>query len=182
MRPIVIASDIHGSSFYCRKLIDAIHREDARRVFLLGDILYHGPRNELPRDYNPKAVIAMLNGLVTPVYGVRGNCDAEVDQMVLNFPIMSESCWIDCGWRMIFATHGHIYNENHLPPLSPGDILLHGHTHVPVWKLLGDDSYYVNPGSVSLPKENSPHSYMTLQDGKLMWKDLDGTLFHTMNV
>ena len=142
MRPIVIASDIHGSSFYCRKLIDAIHREDARRVFLLGDILYHGPRNELPRDYNPKAVIAMLNGLVTPVYGVRGNCDAEVDQMVLNFPIMSESCWIDCGWRMIFATHGHIYNENHLPPLSPGDILLHGHTHVPVWKLLGDDSYY----------------------------------------
>lgn len=172
----LIASDIHGSAYYCRELIEAFHREKADRILLLGDILYHGPRNDLPRDYAPKEVIAMLNPLSHSILSVRGNCDTEVDQMVLSFPVLAEYALLTADRRVIFATHGHIYNIDNLPPLHKGDILLHGHTHVPVCQ--ESEAYtYLNPGSVSIPKENSPHSYMTFDGSTFLWKDLSGEVY-----
>ena len=179
---LMIASDIHGSAYYCKKMVAAYQREHADRLLLLGDILYHGPRNDLPEDYDPKAVISLLNPLKQEILCVRGNCDTEVDQMVLDFPIMADYAVLTEGERLIYATHGHVYNTAHLPPLQPGDILLHGHTHVPAWQAFGEGNLYLNPGSVSLPKENSPHSYLTLEGGKFLWKELDGTVYHELNI
>ncbi len=171
----LIASDIHGSEFYCKKLLEAYKNEEADRLLLLGDILYHGPRNDLPEGYAPKAVIALLNEIKNEILCVRGNCDTEVDQMVLDFPILGEYAVIPVGNRLLYATHGHNFNEDHLPPLMKGDILLHGHTHVP--KCSEHEEYiYMNPGSVSIPKENSYHGYMTLCDCKFLWKDFDGNI------
>lgn len=171
----MIASDIHGSAYYCRKLLEAYDREGADRLLLLGDILYHGPRNDLPKDYATKEVIALLNARKNDIYCVRGNCDGEVDQMVLEFPVLSDYCVIADGNVAIYATHGHVYNEQHLPPLHPGDILLHGHTHVPKCVVHETEPYIcMNPGSVSLPKEDSWHGYMLLENSEFLWKDLDG--------
>ena len=170
---LMIASDIHGSARYCREMLRAMDAEQPDRLLLLGDILYHGPRNALPEEYDPKAVAAMLNARAQDLLCVRGNCDTEVDQMVLEFPIMAEYAILYLGGRMIFATHGHVFNEKNLPMLKKGDILLHGHTHVPVFR--ETESYtYINPGSVSIPKENSWHGYLILEDGVFTWKDLDG--------
>ena len=169
----MIASDIHGSAYYCRELLAAFEREGAQKLMLLGDVLYHGPRNDLPRDYAPKEVIAMLNAIKEKLLCVRGNCDTEVDQMVLEFPVLADYAILVAGERMIYATHGHVYNENKLPPLQKGDVLMHGHTHVP--KCVEHEDYlYINPGSVSIPKENSAHSYLILEDANLTWKSLDG--------
>ena len=129
---LMIASDIHGSAYYCEKLIEAYHREEADRLLLLGDLLYHGPRNDLPEGYDPKKVITMFTGIKDDVFSVKGNCEAEVDQMVLEFPIMAEYALLPVGKRLIFATHGHIYNKDKHPALHQNDILLSGHTHVPV--------------------------------------------------
>lgn len=174
---LMIASDIHGSAYYCEKMLDAFRREGADRLLLLGDLLYHGPRNDLPRDYAPKAVIEMLNAHRDRLLCVRGNCEAEVDQMVLTFPVLSDSCILWLDGRMIFATHGHIFNENALPPLRDGDILLHGHTHVPACRNHDGENgpryTYLNPGSVSIPKENSAHGYMTLEGDLFSWKELE---------
>ena len=178
----MIASDLHGSYYYAQQLQQAFEREQADRLLFLGDLLYHGPRNDLPRDYAPKQVIPLLNSLAPKLLCVRGNCDAEVDQMVLDFPIMADYAVLTEGERLIYATHGHVYNTAHLPPLQPGDILLHGHTHIPVWEVFGTDNLYLNPGSVSLPKENSPHSYLTLEGRKFLWKELDGTVYHELNI
>lgn len=168
-----IASDIHGSAYYCRKMLERYKTENADRMLLLGDILYHGPRNDLPEGYAPKEVIEMLNAMKDEILCVRGNCEAEVDQMVLKFPVLADYAIIDLGNSIIYATHGHIYNENNLPPMKKGDILLHGHTHVP--KCVEHEDYtYMNPGSVSIPKENSYHGYMTLENKKFVWKDLNG--------
>ena len=167
----MIASDLHGSAYYCRKMLEAFEREGADRLFLLGDLLYHGPRNDLPREYAPKEVIPLLNGKKEKLLCVRGNCDAEVDQMVLEFPVLADYAVLPVGQRLIYATHGHIYHVKNLPPLAPGDVLLHGHTHIPACEE-ADDMLYLNPGSVSIPKENSPHGYMTLEDGLVCWKDL----------
>jgi len=169
----LIASDIHGSEYYCRKLLEAYDREQADRLLLLGDILYHGPRNDLPKGYAPKMVIELLNARKNSILCVRGNCDTEVDQMVLRFPIMADYAILEAGNRIIYATHGHLYNEQTPPPLKKGDILLCGHTHVPAC-VEHEDFIYMNPGSVSIPKENSPHGYMTLEKGTFLWKDLDG--------
>ena len=179
---LMIASDLHGSAFYCRQLLAAMECEQPDKLLLLGDILYHGPRNDLPEGYAPKEVIAMLNPLRERLLCVRGNCDTEVDQMVLEFPILADYAVLTAGQRLIYATHGHRYNTAHLPPLQPGDILLHGHTHIPAWEQFGRDNLYLNPGSVSIPKENSPRSYMTLQDGVLAWKALDGAAYHTLHL
>ena len=169
----LIASDIHGSEYYCKELLAAYDKEQADRLLLLGDILYHGPRNDLPKDYAPKRVIALLNERKQDIVCVRGNCDTEVDQMVLEFPILSDYCVIDLEKRLVYATHGHIYGEQNPPPIHQGDILLCGHTHVP--KCVEYDSFiYMNPGSVSIPKENSHHGYMTLEDGVFVWKDFGG--------
>ena len=179
---LLIASDIHGAAGYCRRLLDAWDREGDCRLLLLGDILYHGPRNDLPPQYAPKEVLALLNARKDRIFCVRGNCDTEVDQMVLDFPILADYALLDLGGRLVYATHGHVYNLSQLPPLQPGDILLHGHTHVPAWQPFGTDNYYLNPGSVSIPKENTPHGYMLLDDNVFTWKHLDGTVYHTLTV
>ena len=177
---MLIASDIHGSAYWCRKLTEAWDRENPERVLLLGDLLYHGPRNDLPDAYNPKEVLAMLNARKDRILCVRGNCDTEVDQMVLDFPILADYAWIADGECRIFATHGHIYNTNNPPQLRAGEILLHGHTHVPAWENHGAFRY-LNPGSVSIPKEGSAHGYMTYEDGVFRWKTLDGTEYDQLS-
>lgn len=179
----MIASDLHGSAYYCRKMLEAFEREGADRLFLLGDLLYHGPRNDLPREYAPKEVIPLLNGKKEKLLCVRGNCDAEVDQMVLEFPVLADYAVLPVGRRLIYATHGHIYHVKNLPPLAPGDVLLHGHTHVPAWTEFGQGNLYLNPGSVSIPKENSPHSYMTLEGNTVQWKELESSaVFHELTL
>ena len=179
----MIASDLHGSAYYCRKMLEAFEREGADRLFLLGDLLYHGPRNDLPREYAPKEVIPLLNGKREKLLCVRGNCDAEVDQMVLEFPVLADYAALPVGQRLIYATHGHIYHVKNLPPLAPGDVLLHGHTHVPAWTEFGQGNLYLNPGSVSIPKENSPHSYMTLEENTMQWKELESSaVFHELTL
>ncbi|MBQ3052894.1 MAG: phosphodiesterase [Clostridia bacterium] len=169
---ILIASDIHGSAYYCRMLVDTFKKEKADKLLILGDILYHGPRNDLPKDYAPKQVIEMLDELKNVIFCVRGNCDTEVDQMVLSFPVLADYAILPVDKKLIYATHGHVYNENNLPPVANGDILLNGHTHIP--KCVEHENYiYMNPGSVSIPKEESCHSYMTLENGEFLWKNLE---------
>ena len=169
----MIASDIHGSEYYCRKLLEAYDREKAERLLLLGDILYHGPRNDLPKEYNPKKVMELLNARKQDILCVRGNCDSQVDQMVLEFPILADYSIITDGKTVIYATHGHCYHENNLPPLQKGTILLQGHTHVP--KCIEYEDYVsINPGSVSIPKEESWHGYLIWEQDTFIWKDLEG--------
>ena len=178
-----VKSDLHGSAYYCRKMLEAFEREGADRLFLLGDLLYHGPRNDLPREYAPKEVIPLLNGKKEKLLCVRGNCDAEVDQMVLEFPVLADYAVLPVGQRLIYATHGHIYHVKNLPPLAPGDVLLHGHTHVPAWTEFGQGNLYLNPGSVSIPKEDSPHSYMILEENTMQWKELESSaVFHELTL
>ena len=175
MSKIMIASDIHGSAYYCRLMLDRFKEENAERLVLLGDILYHGPRNDLPKEYAPKEVIAMLNPLRNKIICVRGNCDTEVDQMVLDFNVLCEQAYVNFNGCSIVLAHGHKLDEKNIPALNDGDILLCGHTHVP--KCEKREGYvYMNPGSVSIPKENSAHSYMILDD-KFYWKDLDGNVY-----
>ncbi len=178
----LIASDIHGSAHYCRLLLQAFVQEQADKLLLLGDILYHGPRNDLPQGYAPKEVIALLNPLADKIFCLRGNCEAEVDQMVLSFPVLAEYCLLEAAGHLIFATHGHCYNLASPPALSGGDVLLHGHTHVPAKQSAPPGWWYLNPGSVSIPKENSSHSYMILEDGLFLWKRLDGTEFDRLSL
>lgn len=176
----LIASDIHGALPAAEALMTRFHEEGADRLLLLGDLLYHGPRNPLPEGYAPAEVAKLLNGYADRITAVRGNCDAEVDQMVLDFPVLADYCVLPAGEKLIYATHGHIYNLKNLPPLAEGDILLHGHTHVPAWTEFGQGNVYLNPGSLSIPKENSPHSYMTLEDGVFYWKNVDtGEIYRT---
>ena len=169
----MFASDIHGSAYYCRKMLEAYEKEEAERLVLLGDLLYHGPRNDLPKDYAPKQVISMLNEMKNQIYAVRGNCEAEVDQMVLEFPVLADYCILAIDDLTFFATHGHVYNQDHLPPLMAGDILIHGHTHV--LKADKRDGYILlNPGSVSIPKEGNPPTYAIYEDGIFSIRDFDG--------
>lgn len=171
----MFASDIHGSAYYCRKMLEAFDKEQADRLVLLGDLLYHGPRNNLPKEYEPKQVIAMLNEKRDVLYVVRGNCDAEVDQMVLSFPIMADYCLILDGERTIYASHGHVYNQQNLPPLKQGDIFIQGHTHVLAAEK--KETYtFLNPGSVSLPKEGNIPTYAILEDGLFSIRGFDGEI------
>lgn len=169
------ASDIHGSEYYCREMLAAYDREKAERLLLLGDLLYHGPRNDLPKDYNPQKVITLLNEQKQDIVCVRGNCDTEVDQMVLEFPIMADYCVLCMGEQLIYATHGHIFGENNPPLLHKGDILLCGHTHVPKCEK-HENFLYMNPGSVSIPKEGSHHGYLIIESGRFQWKDFSGKI------
>ena len=174
---ILVASDIHGSAHYLKQLIARINDEKPDRILLLGDLLYHGPRNDLPEGYAPKECISLLNShpFTGKVFCVRGNCDAEVDQMVLDFPIMADYCILYAGGRLIYATHGHIYGEENPPKLSDSDILLNGHTHIPACRQ-HDSFMYINPGSVSIPKNGSWHGYMLITDTEIIWKDLTGNI------
>ena len=172
----MIASDIHGSAFYCKQLLNAFKNEHADKILLLGDTLYHGPRNDLPEGYAPKEVISMLNGIKEYIICVRGNCDTEVDQMVLDFPVLSEQVFLCIDKIEMLAVHGH----KPFPPVKSGTVVLSGHTHVP--KLEESDGVtYMNPGSVSIPKENSHHGYMIFENGGFTWKDFDGNIIKTYN-
>lgn len=174
---LLIASDIHGSAFYCKHLIEAFENEHADKILLLGDILYHGPRNDLPKDYAPKEVIAMLNEIKEYIICVRGNCDTEVDQMVLEFPVLSEQAYLCIDDVEMLAVHGH----KPFPPVKCKTVILSGHTHVP--KLEEKDCViYMNPGSVSIPKENSHHGYMVFENKKFIWKDFDGNVKNEYSV
>ena len=176
-----ILSDIHGSEYWCKKALERYRDENCRRILLLGDILYHGPRNDLPEGYNPKGVIALLSAKKDSVLCVRGNCEAEVDQMVLPFPVMADYIAIESGDRVIFATHGHKYDKNNSLPMCRGDVMLSGHTHIPDCTEK-DGKYYLNPGSVSLPKEGSRHSYMIYEDEEFWWEDLSGETYMTLKL
>lgn len=169
----MFASDIHGSAYYCKKALEAYHRHGAQRLILLGDLLYHGPRNELPRDYDPKQVFAALNEYKDQIYAVRGNCDSEVDQMVLEFPMMADYGLLELNGKTFYATHGHVFHKEALPPMRPGDILIHGHTHLPVAETMGE-CYLLNPGSTSLPKDGNPGSYGILDGTVFTIYDFDG--------
>lgn len=170
---ILIASDIHGSAFWCERLLEAFETENADKLLLLGDILYHGPRNDFPQDYAPKKVFAMLNAIKDKITCIRGNCDSEVDQMVLEFPILADYALISDGTRTLFATHGHLFSRETPPLLQAGDILLNGHFHEPTYAELENGAWYANCGSVALPKADTPHSYIVYEDGYLEWKDLE---------
>lgn len=171
---LMFASDIHGSLYYAQKMIEAYQKEGAQKLILLGDLLYHGPRNNLPKDYQPKGVIELLNSHKSEIMAVRGNCEAEVDQMVLEFNVMADYALMYEKDRMWFITHGHTYNTSNPPMLKKGDLLIHGHTHIQAIEEQPQGYIYINPGSVSIPKNGNSHSYMIYDDGKFTIKDFDG--------
>ena len=173
---LLICSDIHGDLDSMKDVLSAYKSEGAEKILILGDLLYHGPRNDLPKSYAPKAVIELLNANKEIVMSVRGNCDTEVDQMVLEFPILADYAYLELDGITVFATHGHHHNTATPPPLLCGDILLHGHTHVLKCEEFGDGNFYLNPGSVALPKENNPRSYMVYEKRCFSVKDFDGNV------
>ena len=168
---LIIASDIHGSAYWCGRLMDLIQKEQPHRVVLLGDLLYHGPRNDLPRDYAPKKVIPMLSALADRILAVRGNCEAEVDQMVLPFPCMADYALLEVDGLQLYLTHGHLKNPDNLPPLTPGTVFLSGHTHVKIDETR-NGIRCLNPGSVSIPKDGS-HSCLIFEDGNFRFCTLE---------
>lgn len=170
---LLIASDIHGDIAAARAVVDEHRRSGADRLVLLGDLLYHGPRNDLPKDYAPKEVIALLNSVNDELLCVRGNCDTEVDQMVLEFPILADYALIEADGVRMFVTHGHKFNLDNLPPLKSGEVLVHGHTHVRAMVEFGDKNLYVNPGSPSIPKENTPRGCALFENGRFTFIDFE---------
>ena len=168
---LLIASDIHGSAYWCRKLLEVYETEKPDKLVLLGDILYHGPRNDLPREYAPKAVISMLSPLAEKILCVRGNCEAEVDQMVLPFPCMAPYSQLLVEDKTFYLTHGHHENPRNLPRLNPGDVFLSGHTHVKE-DVLVEGVRCLNPGSVSIPKDGS-HSCLVYDKGEFSFRILE---------
>lgn len=173
---IIIAGDIHGSALYCKKLLGQAELLQADKIILTGDLLYHGPRNDLPQGYAPKEVIELLNGIAEKLICVRGNCEAEVDQMVLSFPCLAEYIYLATEDFTAFITHGHIYNRENLPPFAKGSLLINGHTHIPAFEKQGEYTY-INPGSVSIPKDNSDHSFILLEKDSVSFYTLDGEIY-----
>jgi len=165
-----------------KKVLSAYEKENAQRILILGDLLYHGPRNDLPKTYSPKSVIELLNANRDIIMSVRGNCDTEVDQMVLNFPILADYMYLSIDGLSIFATHGHHHNTSTPPPLREGEILLHGHTHVLKCEEFGNKNLYINPGSAALPKENNPRTYMVYENRSFVIKDFDGNVVLTKKI
>ena len=174
---IFIASDLHGSAEYCRQMIEAFAGEKADKLLLLGDILYHGPRNDLPESYSPKEVLKMLDAVNNKVLCVSGNCDAEIDKAVLPFPIVSDLGVIFVDGLNIYFAHGHRGE----PPLSKGDVYLMGHTHIPL-NTVENGCYFLNPGSLSLPKEGSRHGYIVYENRKFLFKDLSGEVYDEVEI
>ncbi|MDE7293979.1 MAG: phosphodiesterase, partial [Oscillospiraceae bacterium] len=173
--------DIHGAAKCCREMLSAFEREGADKLILLGDILYHGPRNDLPEDYAPKEVIALLNAKKNDLLCVRGNCEAEVDQMVLEFPVMADYMALWLEGHMAMCTHGHLYDIENIPNISKGDIIISGHTHL-LRAEEKDGIYYINPGSVSIPKGGNPRSYAVYEGGKFIIKEMNGEEICGINI
>ncbi len=171
---LIICSDIHGDFKGASYAVSALEKYNAERLVILGDLLYHGPRNDLPEAYNPKEVIRLLNENKDRIIAVRGNCDAEVDGMVLEFPIMSEFRTINDGDRRLILNHGHHIDLSNPPKMNQGDILLCGHTHIPQMTRFGKDNLYVNPGSISIPKSNFPRTFLIYDNGDFSFKSVDG--------
>ena len=179
---LLFVSDLHGSGFWADRMVEICQEEKPDKLILLGDLLYHGPRNDLPQGHDPRHVTAVLNSLKGQILAVRGNCEAEVDQMVLEFPVMADYAALWLEGRMIYLTHGHLFNEENLPALDVGDVLIHGHTHV---RVVADRGNYVvlNPGSIALPKGDGIHSYMVYEDGVFATKDAaDGRVLETLSI
>ena len=174
---LMIASDIHGDFDSAERLLAAYRASGAERLLLLGDILYHGPRNDLPAGYAPKRVIELLNSISEELLCVRGNCDTEVDQMVLDFPILADYALLSLDGLTVYATHGHKYSPQNPPPMKKGEILLTGHTHIPAAEPFGNRSFYINPGSVSIPKEGSHKSYILYENREFVFYSLDGAIY-----
>ena len=168
---LFIASDIHGSAYWCGRMMEEIQKENPDRVILLGDLLYHGPRNDLPRDYAPKQVIPMLSGIKEKIVAVRGNCEAEVDQMVLPFSCLADYAELLVDGKIFHLSHGHHQNPQNLPPLPEGSVFLFGHTHVKLDETV-DGIRCLNPGSVSIPKDGS-HSFLIYENGNFSFKILE---------
>ena len=168
---LVIASDIHGSAFWCRKMLEVAEKEQPDHLILLGDVLYHGPRNDLPREYAPKQVIPMLAKWAEKILCVRGNCEAEVDQMVLSFPCLAEYSVLMADGKSFYLTHGHHANPQNLPALQEGSVFLYGHTHVKFDQVV-DGIRCLNPGSVSIPKDGS-NSCMVYENGDFRFVTLE---------
>lgn len=174
---LIIASDIHGDAVCCEKLLAAADRHGAEKILLLGDLLYHGPRNDLPENYAPKRVIQLLNQNAARLLCVRGNCEADVDSMVLSFPVTSDISWVyDAEQKQsLYMSHGHIYDPQNLPPIPSGSIFLYGHTHL--YGITEQNGVTcVNVGSVSLPKGGNMRSYGLYDSGKITVLSLDGDL------
>lgn len=171
---LLIASDIHGSAYWCRQLMNTIETEQPDRIILLGDLLYHGPRNDLPKGYAPKEVIPMLSAWKDRILAVRGNCEAEVDQMVLPFPCMADYAMVEVDGLTLYLTHGHLHSPDQLPPLRPGTVFLSGHTHVKLDETRAGIRC-LNPGSVSIPKDGS-HSCLIFENGTFRFCILEESL------
>ena len=173
---ILICSDIHGDLDSMQKILEAYKSEGAEKILILGDLLYHGPRNDLPPTYNPKAVIKLINENKNLILSVRGNCDTEVDQMVLDLPILADYIMLYLDGLTVLATHGHHHNTATPPPMNEGDILLHGHTHILTSEKFGENNTYLNPGSVAIPKGGNPRTYMIYENRCFTVKDFDGNI------
>ena len=179
----IIASDLHGSAYWCKELLDVFEKEGADKLILLGDLLYHGPRNDFPQDYSPRKVFEMLNAIKDKIICVRGNCDSEVDQMVLEFPILADYALLSVNGKTLFLTHGHLFNADTPPLLQAGDVLFNGHFHVPCNRELEGGVIYANCGSLALPKDETPHSYVLLDGNTLYWMDMEaGGLFDCLEL
>jgi len=174
---LMVVSDIHGSAHWAKKVIERFEVEEVDFLILLGDLLYHGPRNPLPEEYNPQEVAKLLNNIKHKIIAIRGNCDSEVDQLVLDFPIMADYNFVPFKNNKLMISHGHIYDERTLPKsLVAGDIFIFGHIHVPVLKK-ENGVHIFNPGSVSLPKEDHPNTYGILEEDAFQVKTFDGDVY-----
>lgn len=179
---IFFISDIHGSIDCLNKAMEQFRKEEADYIVVLGDALYHGPRNNIPSSYNPKEVVEVLNTYKDKIIAVRGNCDSEVDQMLIKYPMMCDYSIILHKGKRLFLTHGHIYNRENLPNIGRGDILVHGHTHIPVAEKMENGIIVFNPGSITIPKENNPNSYGVLEGNMLKVKDLEGNIIREISM
>lgn len=174
----LVVSDIHGSMYYGGKIPDLLQREQADELILLGDLYYHGPRNPLPEDYRPMDVSVMLNELKDKLVAIKGNCDAEVDEMISKFPF-NDHVIKEIGGKKFYFTHGHHVNIDNLPQ-DDVDAVIYGHFHTGFIKSL-DGKLFANAGSMSLPKNNTAHSYIVIDENKIALKDINGDLIEEMN-
>lgn len=179
---LFIASDIHGDFDTATRLIEAYKSSGADKLILLGDLLYHGPRNDLPAGYAPKPLIELLNAHASEILCVRGNCDTEVDQMVLSFPVLADYAYLCFDGLSVFATHGHKFSLESPPPLKRGEILLCGHTHIPAAIEFGEGNLYINPGSVSIPKGESEKGYIIYENREFTFCTLDGAIYNNITL